>query len=153
MGFYVRLVIEEMLPEVVRAVGEECPQDAGMAARRAAPRGLAEFCDVFCEPRVAFSVAQARAILVAACGLGLGLRIHADQFTPDGGAELAAETITAATVNAAYSLRRGDSLGTLEPGKLADFAVHDCEDYRELAYFFGRETAREVCIEGRRVYP
>ena len=46
-----------------------------------------------------------------------------------------AEAITAATVNAAYSLRRGHLLGSLEPGKLADFAIHDCEDYRELAYF------------------
>jgi imidazolonepropionase len=63
-----------------------------------------------------------------------------------------AEAITAATINAAYSLRRGDSIGSLEPGKLADFAIHDCEDYRELPYFFGRETARAVYIGGAQVY-
>jgi imidazolonepropionase len=63
-----------------------------------------------------------------------------------------AEAITAATVNAAYSLRRGDALGTLETGKLADFTIHDCADHRELAYFFGRDTARGVFISGRSVY-
>ncbi|HEY6660709.1 MAG TPA: imidazolonepropionase [Pyrinomonadaceae bacterium] len=50
-----------------------------------------------------------------------------------------AEAITAATINAAYSLNRGDQFGSLEPRKIADFVIHDCEDYRELAYFFGLE--------------
>ncbi len=59
-----------------------------------------------------------------------------------------AEAITAATMNAAHSLGRAHEIGSLEPGKLADFAIHDCEDYRELPYFFGREPAREVYIEG-----
>jgi imidazolonepropionase len=62
-----------------------------------------------------------------------------------------AETITAATINAACSLRLGDQIGSLEPGKRADFVIHDCEDYRELPYFAGRETARAVYIEGRPV--
>ncbi|HEY9141824.1 MAG TPA: imidazolonepropionase [Bryobacteraceae bacterium] len=61
-----------------------------------------------------------------------------------------AEAITAATINAACSLRRGGSIGSLEAGKLADFAIHDCEDYRELPYFFGRDTARAVYIGGVR---
>ncbi|MGB9458405.1 MAG: imidazolonepropionase [Bryobacteraceae bacterium] len=61
-----------------------------------------------------------------------------------------AEAITAATVNAACSLRRGGSIGSLEAGKLADFVIHDCEDYRELPYFFGRDTARAVYIGGVR---
>jgi imidazolonepropionase len=60
-----------------------------------------------------------------------------------------AEALTAATVNAAYSLNRGDELGTLEPGKRADFVVHDCADYRELAYFFGVEHAHAVYVGGR----
>jgi len=62
-----------------------------------------------------------------------------------------AEAITAATVNAAYSLGRGENFGSLEVGKFADFVVHDCADYRELPYFFGRDTARAVYIGGRRV--
>jgi len=63
-----------------------------------------------------------------------------------------AESITAATINAACSLNRGNDLGSLEPGKLADFVIHDCEDYRELAYFFGREPALAVYSAGVLVY-
>jgi imidazolonepropionase len=59
-----------------------------------------------------------------------------------------AEALTAATVNAAYSLGRGGEIGSLEAGKLADFVIHDAADYREIPYFFGRETAREVYIGG-----
>jgi len=64
-----------------------------------------------------------------------------------------AETITASTINAAYSLDRGHEIGSLEPGKLADFVIHECEDYRELPYFFGRETAGAVYVSGMCVYP
>jgi imidazolonepropionase len=68
---YLRLLIEEMIPEVAR-------------------RGLARFCDVFCEVGV-FSVAESRRILVAARERGLELRVHADELAWSGGAELAAE--------------------------------------------------------------
>ncbi|MGA2113914.1 MAG: imidazolonepropionase [Bryobacteraceae bacterium] len=217
---YVELVIREMLPRV-------------------AQEKLAEYCDVFCEPHI-FDVPHTRAILRAAQGLGLGVRIHADQFSPDSGALLAAEvgaatadhlesttaagfdalaragvqpvllpasvyhlgstrypaaramieaglaivlatdfnpgssptasmpmvlslasthlrltpaeSIAAATINAAYSLGRGHEIGSLEPGKVADFAIHDCTNYRELAYFFGRETALAVYSAGACVY-
>ncbi len=64
-----------------------------------------------------------------------------------------AEAISAATINAAYSLGRGAEIGSLETGKFADFAVHDCNDYREIPYFFGRETAQLVYIAGLRVFP
>ena len=217
---YCDLVIHEMLPSV-------------------AAGGLAEYCDVFCEPNV-FPADKARLILRAAQSLGLGLRLHADQFTADAGALLAAELgaatadhleatgpaglaalkaagvqpvllpasvynlggsrypaarrmiglgmavviatdfnpgssptasmplvlslasthmnmtpaegITAATINAAWSLRRGHEIGSLEPGKFADFAIHNCDDYRELAYFFGRDPARAVYVSGQCVY-
>jgi imidazolonepropionase len=60
-----------------------------------------------------------------------------------------AEAITAATVNAAYSLGRGRETGSLDAGKRADFCLHDCADYRELAYFFGVEHAHAVYVGGR----
>lgn len=68
---YVDLLVNEMLPEVAR-------------------RGLARFCDVFCEEGV-FSVAESRRILEAALRHGFLLRVHADELGWTGGAELAAE--------------------------------------------------------------
>ncbi|HZS08263.1 MAG TPA: imidazolonepropionase [Blastocatellia bacterium] len=62
-----------------------------------------------------------------------------------------AEAITAATINAAHSLGRGAEVGSLEPGKRADFVIHDCDDYRELAYFAGIEHPRAVYVDGIRV--
>ena len=64
----------------------------------------------------------------------------------------AAEAITAATINAAYSLSRGREIGSLEPGKRADFVIHVGAASRELAYFSGRDTALAVWVEGRQVY-
>src|SRR5215470_12654170 len=62
-----------------------------------------------------------------------------------------AEAVTASTVNAAYSLNRGDKVGSLEPGKRANFAIFDCEDYRELAYWFGMPQTHSVYVRGERV--
>jgi imidazolonepropionase len=63
-----------------------------------------------------------------------------------------AEGVTAATINAAYSLKRGDKIGSLEAGKLANFALHDCADYRELAYYFGVPQTHSVYVSGQRVF-
>ncbi len=59
-----------------------------------------------------------------------------------------AEALTAATVNAAHSLNRGHEIGSLEPGKIADFVIHDAEDFRELPYFFGDHQAVAVFSGG-----
>ncbi len=67
---YLRLLLDDMLPAVARG-------------------RLAEFCDVFCETGV-FSVEESRQILTRARDLGLRLKLHADELTPLGGAELAA---------------------------------------------------------------
>ncbi len=63
-----------------------------------------------------------------------------------------AEGLTAATINAAYSLGRGHDRGSLEAGKRADFVIYDADDYRELAYFFGIEHASAVYTNGRLAY-
>jgi imidazolonepropionase len=68
---YIRALCEEMLPEAAR-------------------QGLAEFCDVFCEKNV-FSLEESRRILRRARDLGLRPKLHADELSPLGGAELAAE--------------------------------------------------------------
>jgi imidazolonepropionase len=60
-----------------------------------------------------------------------------------------AEAITAATINAAYSLNRGDEIGSLERGKRADLVIHDASDYRELPYWFGVEHPWRVYVDGR----
>ena len=61
------------------------------------------------------------------------------------------EAVTAGTINAAHSLSRGDKVGSLEPGKLANFSVFDCADYRELAYWFGIPQMHSVYVRGERV--
>jgi imidazolonepropionase len=63
-----------------------------------------------------------------------------------------AESVTAATINAAYSLNRGKQIGSLEVGKIADFVIHDCDDYRELVYFFGIEHPWQVYASGLQVF-
>jgi imidazolonepropionase len=47
------------------------------------------------------------------------------------------EAITAATLNAAYALRRASSIGSLEAGKKADLIILGVPDYREIPYHFG----------------
>jgi imidazolonepropionase len=202
---YVALLVETLLPEVAKGK-------------------LAEFCDVFCD-RSAFSREQSRQILEAGKRYGLAPRLHAEQLTRTGAAQLGvqlgaascdhleqvnradiralaksntvatllpgcdfhlglkgyaparalieagaivalstdfnpgtsptssmpmilslacaqlrmtpAETIVAATINSAYALHREQQIGTLEAGKLADIAVFEVDDYREIPYYFG----------------
>ena len=68
---YVGLVVDEMIPKV-------------------AEKGLAEFCDVFCEKGV-FGLEQTRRILSAGKNFGLKPKVHADEMSQLGGAELAAD--------------------------------------------------------------
>jgi imidazolonepropionase len=63
-----------------------------------------------------------------------------------------AEAITAATVNAAYSLRREKEIGAIETGKLADLGVFEVEDYREIPYYFGVNKCWMTIKKGEIVY-
>jgi imidazolonepropionase len=67
---YVRAITDDMLPVIAK-------------------EGLAEFCDVFCE-RGVFTPLESRIILEKAGALGLGLKLHADEFGDTGGGRLAA---------------------------------------------------------------
>jgi imidazolonepropionase len=66
---------------------------------------------------------------------------------------LPAEALTAATINAAWSVGLGEQVGSLEAGKQADFLIHEHTDYRELAYFIAAPTRPRVFIAGREVTP
>lgn len=59
-----------------------------------------------------------------------------------------AEALTAGTINAAYSLGMGSEIGSLEAGKQADFLIHECGDYRELAYFIAAPLRPRVFVRG-----
>ncbi|QJD82994.1 imidazolonepropionase [Cohnella herbarum] len=214
---FVELLIRLMLPEVKRL-------------------NLAEFCDVFCEHGV-FTVEQSERILVAAKALGFGLKIHADEIEPMGGAELAGrigcvsaehllaasdegleameragviavclpatsfnlrltrhararkmiefglpvalstdynpgssptesiqlvmtlaclnlgmtpeEVMTAVTINAAYAIGRGDSIGSLEVGKLGDLVIFEANNLAYLPYHFGINHVNAVIKRGK----
>jgi len=87
-------------------------------------QGIARFADVFCEPGV-FTLDETRRILGASRAAGLGLKIHADELEPYGGAELAAELgATSADHLAAISdagiaaLAGSDVVATLLPGTM-----------------------------------
>jgi imidazolonepropionase len=92
---YVTLVCEEMIPQV-------------------AARGLAVYCDVFCEEGV-YTPAQSRRVLEAGKAAGLQIRLHADEFAPSGGAELAAE----------FGAHSADHLGAATKGALEQMAAAD----------------------------
>lgn len=63
-----------------------------------------------------------------------------------------AEAIAAATINAAYSLRRAGQIGSLETGKQADLAVFDVDDCREIPYYFGVNKCWMTLKRGHTVF-
>jgi len=100
---YMRLLIDEMLPEVSRC-------------------RLAEFCDVFCE-RGAFTVEESERVLKRASELGMKTKVHADEFSVSGGAELAArcravsaDHLLCITEDGIEALAQSGTVATLLPG-------------------------------------
>ncbi|MFQ5778458.1 MAG: imidazolonepropionase [Terriglobia bacterium] len=84
---YLELLVRHMIPTV-------------------ASRGLAEYCDVFCD-RGAFTPAQARLILTAARVCGMEPRLHAEQLARTGGARLAV-ALHAVSVDHLERINRSD---------------------------------------------
>jgi imidazolonepropionase len=60
-----------------------------------------------------------------------------------------AQAIAAATINSAHAIRRADTIGSLEEGKLADLLILNVPDYRHLGYRFGTNLVRQVVKRGR----
>ena len=63
-----------------------------------------------------------------------------------------AETIRAATLNAACAIGRGAEIGSLEVGKRADFVLWGIPSWRYLPTHFGVSLAERVFKGGREVY-
>ncbi|MGE0708363.1 MAG: imidazolonepropionase [Planctomycetota bacterium] len=100
-GRWLDLLCEELLPEL---------------------RPLSRFCDVFCEDHV-FSVPESRRLLERARELGYGVKVHADELVPTGGAELAVELGAVSADHLACTGERGiealaasDTVAVLLPG-------------------------------------
>lgn len=95
---YVDLMIRQTLPVVAR-------------------RRLAKFCDVFCEPGF-FSARQSERLLRAAAGLGLGIKIHAEEFVLSGGARVAAR-LGARSADHLLAAQTGDRVALARAGVTA----------------------------------
>jgi imidazolonepropionase len=102
---FVDLLIKKMLPKVVE-------------------QGIARFADVFCEPGV-FTIDETRRILEASRNARLGLKVHADELKPYGGAELAAalnavsaDHLGAISEKGIAALVKSATVATLLPGTM-----------------------------------
>ena len=116
---YLRVVIDEMIPAVAR-------------------ERLAEFIDVFCEKGV-FDVDEAREILEAGRSAGFGLKVHADEITSMGGAELAArmgaisaEHLTKISPAGIRALAGSDTIAVLLPSTTFALGAPDFAPAREM---------------------
>jgi len=85
---------------------------------------VARFADVFCEPGV-FTVEESRRLLSAARKAGLGVKLHADELKPAGGAELAVELeatsadhLAAVSEKGIRALSKSETVATLLPGTM-----------------------------------
>jgi imidazolonepropionase len=59
-----------------------------------------------------------------------------------------AEAISAATINGAWALRLVDRKGSIEPGKDADLAVFEADDYREIPYWIASNRCAFTVLNG-----
>ena len=116
---YVTLICEEWIPEIAK-------------------RKLALFCDVFCEKGV-FEIEDSRRILLAGKRAGLVPRIHADEFYPLGGAELAAQVGAVSADHLLYvsaagltEMKRAGVVATLLPAAPLTLMLEKYADARRM---------------------
>jgi imidazolonepropionase len=101
-------------------------------------RNLARFVDVYCD-QGAFTVAQARRYLEAARALGFDLKLHAGQFSSDGGVALAAELGAASADHLDYAsdleihaLAASNTVATLLPGAVFHLGLYRYAPVRKM---------------------
>jgi imidazolonepropionase len=116
---YVDHLVHEMLPAI-------------------AAEHLARFADVFCEPGV-FTVEESREILTAARAAGLAIKLHADELSSGGGAELAAslgatsaDHLAAISDDGIAALASAGTVATLLPATLLFLGKRDHAPARRL---------------------
>ncbi len=116
---YIRLLIEEMIPEV-------------------AASGLAEYFDIFTEEHV-FNIEDSRKIMKKASEMGFKLRMHADEIKPIGGAELAAEMgaisadhLGAASDKGIKAMQERGVIAILLPGTIFSLGMKNYARAREM---------------------
>lgn len=124
--------IATLLPGSVFHLGSGDYPPARMLIEAGIPVALATNCNPGSSPTVNMQV-----ILSLACA-----QLH---MSP-------AEALTAATINGAWALGREERVGSLEPGKQADLAIMDVDDYREVPYFYGMNHCLVVIKQGRVVF-
>ena len=61
------------------------------------------------------------------------------------------EVLNAVTINAAYSVDRGDSIGNFVEGKKADIAIFDAPNIDYIQYFFATNLIQDVYKNGEKV--
>lgn len=134
-----RVVVDEMMPRVVRderSLPRDETGEVQMESTANIHAPLVEFCDVFCDAG-AFDLAQSRRVLEAAKDQGLGLKIHADEFEPLGGARLAVELGAASADHLVVTppadiaaLANSDTVAVLLPGTPFGLATGHYADAR-----------------------
>jgi imidazolonepropionase len=60
-----------------------------------------------------------------------------------------AESIVAATINAAHAINRGREIGSIEVGKKADIVIQDVANYMQLNYHYGMNHTTTVIKNGK----
>ena len=61
------------------------------------------------------------------------------------------EAFNAATINSAFAVGLGNSVGSLEVGKRADVLILDTSDYRQIAYEFGANFIKNIIKQGKMI--
>jgi len=104
-------------------------------ARKMIDAGCAVALATDCNPGSAFTESMQLVLTLACLYLGMS----------------PSEALAAATLNSACAIGMGETVGTLEPGKIADILVWKCTDYREIPYHFGINQIKCVIKAGQLV--